>query len=78
MRESALTQVSFRAHARSVCPIVVALGLVAAGSAGAVTITGWVGGKAAVPQVVTAAGNCPGTSHHDQRQGSSTTAGSPA
>ena len=35
--------------------------LVAAGSAGAVTITSWVGGKAAVPQVVTAAGNCPGT-----------------
>jgi hypothetical protein len=41
--------------------LLVAVGLVAAGSAGAVTITGWVGGKAAVPQVVTAAGNCPGT-----------------
>ena len=39
-----------------------ALGLVAAGSAGAVTITSWVGGKAAVPAVVTAGnGNCPGT-----------------
>jgi hypothetical protein len=41
--------------------VLVALGLIAAGSAGAVTISGWVGGKAAVPQVVTAAGNCPGT-----------------
>jgi IPT/TIG domain len=41
--------------------VVVALGLVAAGSAAAVTITGWVGGKATVPQVVTAAGTCPGT-----------------
>ena len=38
-----------------------ALGLVAAGSAGAVTITSWVGGKAAVPAVITAAGSCPGT-----------------
>ncbi len=38
-----------------------ALGLVVAGSAGAVTITSWFGGKAAVPQVVTAAGSCPGT-----------------
>jgi hypothetical protein len=37
------------------------VGLVAAESAGAVTITSWVGGKAAVPQVVTAAGTCPGT-----------------
>jgi len=42
-------------------PVLVALGLVAAGSAGAVTITSWVGGKASVPQLVTAAGNCPGT-----------------
>src|SRR4051812_14521195 len=41
--------------------LLVAVGLVAAGSAGAVTITSWVGGKAAVPQVVTASGNCPGT-----------------
>ena len=41
--------------------VLVALGLIAAGSAGAVTITSWVGGKAAVPQVVTAAGSCPGT-----------------
>ena len=41
--------------------MLVALALVVAGSAGAVTITSWVGGKAAVPQVVTAAGNCPGT-----------------
>ena len=38
-----------------------ALGLVVAGSAGAVTITSWFGGKAAVPAVVTAAGSCPGT-----------------
>jgi hypothetical protein len=38
-----------------------ALGLVAAGSAGAVTIASWIGGKAAVPAVVTAAGSCPGT-----------------
>jgi len=42
-------------------PVFVALGLIAAGSAGAVTITSWVGGKAAVPQLVTAAGTCPGT-----------------
>src|SRR5579872_2216223 len=42
-------------------PVFVALGLVAAGSAGAVTITSWVGGKASVPQLVTAAGTCPGT-----------------
>jgi IPT/TIG domain len=41
--------------------LLVTLGLVAAGSAGAVTITGWVGGKAAVPTVVTAPGSCPGT-----------------
>ena len=42
--------------------LLVALGLGAAGSAGAVTITSWVGGKAAVPAVVTAGGgNCPGT-----------------
>ena len=39
----------------------VALGLLVAASAGAVTITSWVGGKAAVPQIVTAAGTCPGT-----------------
>jgi len=38
-----------------------ALGLVVAGSAGAVTISSWFGGKAAVPAVVTAAGSCPGT-----------------
>jgi hypothetical protein len=41
--------------------LLVAVGLVAAGSAGAVTITSWVGGKASVPQVITAAGICPGT-----------------
>jgi hypothetical protein len=41
--------------------MLVALGLVVAASAGAVTITSWVGGKAAVPQLVTAAGHCPGT-----------------
>ena len=38
-----------------------ALGLAAAASAGAVTITSWRGGSASVPAVVTAAGNCPGT-----------------
>jgi hypothetical protein len=41
--------------------VLIALGLAAAGSAGAVTITSWIGGKAAVPQLVTAAGSCPGT-----------------
>jgi hypothetical protein len=42
--------------------VLLAVGLVAAGSAGAVTIASWVGGKTAVPQIVTAAdGNCPGT-----------------
>jgi hypothetical protein len=39
----------------------VALGLVAAGSAGAVAITSWRGGSGSVPQDVTAEGNCPGT-----------------
>ena len=38
-----------------------ALGLVVAGTAGAVTITSWFGGKSAVPAVITAAGSCPGT-----------------
>jgi hypothetical protein len=38
-----------------------ALGLAVAASAGAVTISSWVGGKAAVPSVITAAGSCPGT-----------------
>ena len=39
-----------------------ALALIATGSAGAVTIQTWQGGKAAVPQVVTASSpNCPGT-----------------
>jgi hypothetical protein len=42
--------------------VLVAFGLVAAGSAGAVTITSWVGGKASVPTLVTAGGGaCPGT-----------------
>jgi hypothetical protein len=41
--------------------VLVALGLVATGSAGAVTISSWIGGKAAVPAVVTASGTCPGT-----------------
>jgi hypothetical protein len=41
--------------------LLVCLGLAAASSAGAVTISGWVGGKAAVPTVITAAGSCPGT-----------------
>jgi len=39
----------------------VALGLVAAGSAGAVTISSWTGPKGTVPQDVTAEGNCPGS-----------------
>ncbi len=38
-----------------------AIGLVAAASAGAVTISSWRGGSASVPAVVTADGNCPGT-----------------
>jgi hypothetical protein len=42
--------------------VLVVLGLVTAGSAGAVTISSWVGGKAAVPQVITAGGGaCPAT-----------------
>jgi hypothetical protein len=37
-------------------------GLIAAGSAGAVTITSWIGGKGATPAIVTAGdGACPGT-----------------
>jgi hypothetical protein len=60
VRGSASTRVSRRT---ALClSVLVAFGLVAAGSAGAVTITSWVGGKAAVPAVVTAGGgNCPGT-----------------
>jgi hypothetical protein len=39
-----------------------ALGAAAAGSAGAVTITSWIGGKGATPDIVTAGGGaCPGT-----------------
>jgi hypothetical protein len=39
-----------------------ALGAVASGSAGAVTITSWIGGKGATPDIVTAGGGaCPGT-----------------
>jgi hypothetical protein len=39
-----------------------ALGGVASGSAGAVTITSWIGGKGATPDIVTAGGGaCPGT-----------------
>lgn len=60
MRDSALSRMSPRRLALSIS-LLLAVGLVAAGSAGAVTITSWVGGKASVPQVVTAAGNCPGT-----------------
>jgi len=42
--------------------VVVALGAVAAGSAGAVTITSWLGGKGATPAIVTAGGTwCPPT-----------------
>ncbi len=54
---------SIRMFLRTACgvSVLVALGLVAAGSAGAVTITSWVGGKASVPQLVTAPGACPGT-----------------
>jgi len=60
VRGSALTRVSLRT---ALClSVLVALGLVAAGSAGAVTISSWVGGKAAVPQVITAGGGaCPST-----------------
>jgi hypothetical protein len=53
------TRVSLRTV--SCFAVLAALGLVIAGSAGAATVTSWVGGKASVPQVVTAAGNCPGT-----------------
>jgi len=60
VKESALAHVSFKRMAFGLS-MLIALGLVAAGSAGAVTITSWVGGKASVPQVVTAPGNCPGT-----------------
>jgi hypothetical protein len=60
VRGSASTRVSLRTALS--LSVLVAFGLVAAGSAGAVTITSWVGGKAAVPAVVTAGGgNCPGT-----------------
>src|SRR5262245_22365954 len=39
-----------------------ALGLIAAGTAGAVTITSWQGGKGATPAIVTAnSASCPGT-----------------
>jgi hypothetical protein len=42
--------------------VLFALALVASGSAGAVTISGWVGGKAATPDLVTATSvGCPGT-----------------
>lgn len=41
--------------------VLVAIGAVMAGTAGAATITAWQGGKASVPQIVTAQGNCPGT-----------------
>jgi IPT/TIG domain len=60
VRGSASTRVPRKAL---VClSVVVALGLVAAATSGAATITTWVGGKAAVPQVVTAnSSSCPGT-----------------
>ena len=60
MRGSASTRVLLRT---ALClSVLVTLGLVATGSAGAVTITSWVGGKAAVPQVITAGGGaCPST-----------------
>jgi IPT/TIG domain len=60
VRGSASTRVSLRT---ALClSVLVALGLVAAGSAGAVTISSWQGGKAAVPQVITAGGGaCPAT-----------------
>jgi hypothetical protein len=41
--------------------VLAALGLLVASSAGAATITNWVGGKAATPQLITASGTCPGT-----------------
>ena len=59
MRRIGSTQGSLRVVFCS--SVLVVLGLIAAASAGAVTITSWVGGKASVPQVITAAGNCPGT-----------------
>jgi IPT/TIG domain len=60
VRGSASTRVLLRT---ALClSVLVTLGLIAAGSAGAVTITSWVGGKAAVPQVITAGGGaCPST-----------------
>ena len=60
MRGSASTRSSLRI---AVCLLaLVAVGLVAAGSAGAVRIDSWQGGKAAVPQIVTATSStCPGT-----------------
>ena len=60
MREKAWTRVAIRRTALG-ATLLTALALMAAGSAGAATITSWFGGKASVPQVVTATGNCPGT-----------------
>jgi hypothetical protein len=44
----------------SLCVLVAVIAAMT-GTAGAATIASWIGGKASVPQVVTAAGNCPGT-----------------
>lgn len=60
MREKAWTRVAIRRTALG-ATLLTALALTAAGSAGAATITSWFGGKASVPQIVTATGNCPGT-----------------
>jgi len=60
MSGSVLSRVSL-GRAAVCAAVLVALALAAARSAGAVTISGWVGGKAAVPTVITAAGTCPGT-----------------
>jgi IPT/TIG domain len=60
VRDNAWTRVSIRRTALGAM-LLTALALVAAGSAGAATITSWFGGKSSVPQIVTADGNCPGT-----------------
>ncbi len=41
--------------------VLASFGLAVVGTASALTVTSWVGGKASVPQIVTSAGNCPGT-----------------
>ena len=60
MREKGSTRMWVRT---AVClSALFALGAAAAGSAGAVSITSWIGGKGATPDIVTAGGGaCPGT-----------------